>query len=190
MAQQPPVPENVTPEQFFEQLLPMGFAAQLAEGGAVPQDFTLQYHVTGAGGGDWAVAFKDGKMTAHKASGEADLTFTISVDDWRDAVLGRDGAGLTLILPQRRPDRPDNSARAKQLRGTLGLELAREGKEPFRVALAFNNAQAPKVNIKMKLDEYMDMQTGKLNGQQAFMTGKLKFEGDLALLMQIAALNA
>jgi putative sterol carrier protein len=29
------------------------------------------------------------------------------------------------------------------------------------------------------------MQKGKLNGQEAFMTGKLKVEGDLGFLMQI-----
>ena len=34
------------------------------------------------------------------------------------------------------------------------------------------------------------MQEGRLNGQEAFMTGKMKIEGDLAFLMQIAALNA
>jgi putative sterol carrier protein len=42
----------------------------------------------------------------------------------------------------------------------------------------------------MKLPEFLDMQTGKLNGQEAFMTGKLKFEGDLGFLMQISALTA
>jgi putative sterol carrier protein len=34
------------------------------------------------------------------------------------------------------------------------------------------------------------MQEGRLNGQEAFMTGKMRIEGDLAFLMQIAALNA
>src|SRR5262249_23146489 len=60
MAEQQAVPENVTPEQFFEQLLPAGYAAQKAEGAAVPQDFSMQYHVTGDGGGDWHVEIKDG----------------------------------------------------------------------------------------------------------------------------------
>jgi putative sterol carrier protein len=33
------------------------------------------------------------------------------------------------------------------------------------------------------------MQSGKLNGQEAFMTGKIKVEGDMGFLMQIATLN-
>jgi hypothetical protein len=190
MADQAPLPESVTPEQFFEQLLPAGFAAQVEAGEPTARDFTMQYHVTGPGGGDWAVTIADGRLTGRKGSGDANLTFTVSIDDWRDAVLGRNGAALGLIVPQRRPDRPDNSARARQLKGTLGLELAREGLDPFRVELCFNNAPLPKAVLKMKLAEYLDMQAGRLNSQEAFMTGRLRLEGDLAFVMQIAALNA
>jgi hypothetical protein len=140
MAEQPAVPENVTPEQFFEQLMPAGFAAQREAGVATAQDFTLHYHLAGAGGGDWLVTIKEGRMTGQKGSGEANLTFTLSVDDWRDTVLGRDGASLAVIIPQPRPGRPDNSARAKQMRGTLALELGREGNEPMKVEMMFNDA--------------------------------------------------
>jgi len=188
MAEQPAVPESVTPEQFFEQFLPMGFAAQVEVSGTPPADFTMQYHVTGAGGGDWHVAIAGGQMTARKATGEAHLTFSLSVDDWRDAVLGRGGAAISLIVPPSRPGRPDNSARAKQLKGTLALELARDG-NPVRVEMAFNDAPAPRTVIKMKVVDYVAMQEGRLNGQEAFMMGKMKVEGDLGFLMQIAALN-
>ena len=188
MAEQPAITEDVTPEQFFEQLLPMGFAAQVQETGTPPADFTMQYHVTGGGGGDWLVAIEGGKMTARKASGDANLTFTLSVDDWRDAVLGRGGAALSLIVPPSRPGRPDSSGRAKQLKGTLALDLARDG-NPVRVEMSFNNAPTPRTVIKMKVADYVAMQEGRLNGQEAFMMGKMKVEGDLGFLMQIAALN-
>jgi putative sterol carrier protein len=190
MAEQPPVPEDVTPDQFFEQLLPMGFAAQREAGGATPQDFSLGYHLNGPGGGDWVVTIANGQMTARKTSGEANLSFTLSVDDWRDAVLGRDGASLAVILPQNRPGRPDNSGRAKQLKGTMALELTREGKDPMKVEMAFNNAAQPRTTMKAKLADYVAMQEGRLNGQEAFMTGKLQIQGDMGFLMQIAALNA
>ena len=149
----------------------------------------MQYRLTGDGGGDWAVEIRDGRMSTRKGSGEANLTFTVAVDDWRDAVLGRDGATLGLILPQPRPGRPDNSARARELKGTMALELAREGRDPFRVEMCFNNAATPRTVLKMKLSEYVDIQAGKLNGQEAFMTGRLRVEGDLGFLMQIAALT-
>ena len=190
MAEQLPVAEDVTPEQFFEQLLPMGFAAQRDAGAPTPRDFTMQYRITGPGGGEWFVSIADGQMSTRKGGGDAILTFTLSVDDWRDAVLARDGATLAVILPQNRPGRPDNSARAKQLKGTMAVELAREGKEPMRVEMTFNDAATPRTVTKMKLPDYVAMQEGRLNGQEAFMTGKLRVEGDMGFLMQIAALNA
>ena len=94
-----------------------------------------------------------------------------------------------LIIPQQRPGRPDNTPRVKTLKGTMALELSRDG-DPFKVEMCFNGAAAPRTLMKVKLADYVDMQTGKLNGQEAFMTGKLKVEGDLAFLMQIAALTA
>jgi hypothetical protein len=111
-------------------------------------------------------------------------------DHGGDAVLGRRGAALSLIVPPNRPGRPDNSARAKQLKGTLALDLAREGDEPVRMEMSFNDAPAPRTVIKMKLGDYVAMQEGRLNGQEAFMTGKLQIQGDMGFLMQIAALNA
>src|SRR5262245_13855520 len=79
MAEQPPVPADVTPQQFFEQLLPMGFAAQASAGGAAPSDVTLQFHVTGSGGGDWHAKIQDGKMEVKPGSSDANFTVTLSV---------------------------------------------------------------------------------------------------------------
>jgi hypothetical protein len=189
MAEQAPVSDDVTPTQFFQELLPMGFAAQQQAGEARPGDITLQYRLAGDGGGTWVVEIRDGRMHSRQGEAEAHLVFTLSVDQWREAVLGRNGAALPLILPAQRPGRPDNSGRAKALKGTLALELGREG-EPFKVELSFNGAPAPRTVMKMKLADYLDMQTGKLNGQEAFMTGKLRVEGDMAFLMQVAALTA
>jgi hypothetical protein len=190
MAEQPQVSESVTPEQFFEQLLPTGFAAQAAEGGNAPSDFSIQFSVQGEGGGDWFAKIADGQMAVTKGRQDAHLTVTLAMDDWRDAVLERNGATLALILPPSRPGRPDNSGRAKQLKGTMGLELTRPEKDPFRLEMSFNSAATPKTLIKMTIADYVSMQQGTLNGQQAFMSGKLRVEGDMGFLMQIAALTA
>ncbi len=190
MADQPAVPENVTPEQFFEQLMPMGFEAQRQGGGTLPQDFTMQYVVTGDGGGEWAVTIRDGAMTATKGRHDAVLTTTLSASDFYDAVLGRNGASISLLLPQSRPGRPDNSGRAKQMKGTVAQELSREGGDPFKLELTFNGAATPRATVKMKLADFVAMQEGRLNGQEAFMTGRLRVEGDMAFMLQVAALTA
>ena len=71
----------------------------------------------------------------------------------------------------------------------MAVELAREGKDPMKVEMMFNNASTPRTVMKVKLADFVAMQEGRLNGQEAFMTGKLKIEGDMGFLMQIAALN-
>jgi putative sterol carrier protein len=72
----------------------------------------------------------------------------------------------------------------------MALELVREGKDPMKVEMTFNNAAQPRTTMKAKLADYVAMQEGRLNGQEAFMTGKLQIQGDMGFLMQIAALNA
>src|SRR5262245_32474657 len=117
MAEESPV--VVTPEQFFEQLLPAGFQVQREAGATVPQDFTMQYVLTGNGGGEWAVTIKEGELSTRRGRHDAVICFTLSTDDWRDAVLGRNGASPSVLLPQNRPGRPDNSGRVKLVKGTV-----------------------------------------------------------------------
>jgi len=190
MAEQPPLPDDVTPEQFFEHLLPMGFAAQAHEGANVPSEFTMAWTLTGDGGGQWFAEIRDRQMSVRKGAGDAVLTFTLSADDWRDAVLARNGASPTVLLPQQRPGRPDNTPRVKMLKGTVAQELAREGMEPFRLEMTFNGSATPRAVVKVKLADFVAMQEGRLNGQEAFMTGRLRIEGDMAFMMQVAALTA
>jgi len=189
MAEQSPVPENITPEQFFEELLPMGFAAQASGGDAAPTDVTIQFCLTGSGGGEWHATINHGAMQVQRGSAGANFTVTVSVDDWRDAVLGRNGATLGLIIPQNRPGRPDNSARAKVLKGTMALELSRPDHDPFRVETSFNNSAAPRTLLRMTMADYLGMQDGSQNGQQLFMQGRIRVEGDMGFLMQVASLN-
>ena len=99
-------------------------------------------------------------------------------------------AAPALLLPASRPGRPDNSGRAKALKGTIAQELSREGGDPFKLEMSFNGATTPRTILKMKLADFVAMQEGKLNGQEAFMTGRLRIEGDMAFMMQVAALTA
>lgn len=47
---------------------------------------------------------------------------------------------------------------------------------------------SPSITISMTASDYSDMIEGKLNGQMAFMTGKLKIEGDMSLAMKMQSL--
>jgi putative sterol carrier protein len=47
---------------------------------------------------------------------------------------------------------------------------------------------APNITITMTESDYLDMINGKLNGQMAFMTGKLKIAGDMGLALKLQSL--
>ena len=44
---------------------------------------------------------------------------------------------------------------------------------------------SPNITITMKESDYLDMVNGKLNGQMAFMSGKLKIAGDMGLALRL-----
>lgn len=44
---------------------------------------------------------------------------------------------------------------------------------------------SPNVTITCSDSDFVDIKTGKLNGQMAFMTGKLKIAGDMGLAMKL-----
>ncbi|OGP86451.1 MAG: hypothetical protein A2Y95_08425 [Deltaproteobacteria bacterium RBG_13_65_10] len=44
---------------------------------------------------------------------------------------------------------------------------------------------SPNITITMTAKDYIDLVNGKLNGQMAFMSGKLKIKGDMSLAMKL-----
>ena len=44
---------------------------------------------------------------------------------------------------------------------------------------------SPNITMTMKESDYLDMVNGKLNGQMAFMSGKLKIAGDMGLALKL-----
>lgn len=67
--------------------------------------------------------------------------------------------------------------------GTYHVDIA-DGK----AAVAEGPAASPKLTLTMAAQDWLDMTSGKLNGQMAFMSGKLKLKGDMALAMKLAGM--
>jgi len=49
-------------------------------------------------------------------------------------------------------------------------------------------AASPNLTLTMSGQDWLDMLAGKLSGQMAFMSGKLKLKGDMGLAMKIPAM--
>ncbi|HET6367155.1 MAG TPA: SCP2 sterol-binding domain-containing protein [Pseudomonadales bacterium] len=49
-------------------------------------------------------------------------------------------------------------------------------------------AASPNLTLSMSSQDWLDMIGGKLSGQMAFMSGKLKLKGDMGLAMKVGSL--
>jgi putative sterol carrier protein len=84
---------------------------------------------------------------------------------------------------------------AKGMNSTIQFNLSGDNGGQWYVTIKDGKAEvhegtAPSANMTMSMSaqDYVDMTTGKLNGQMAFMSGKLKISGDMGLAMKMQTL--
>jgi putative sterol carrier protein len=56
-----------------------------------------------------------------------------------------------------------------------------------KAAVAPGEAPSPNCTVTMAEGDFLDMVSGKLNGQMAFLTGKLKVAGDMGLALKLGS---
>jgi putative sterol carrier protein len=56
------------------------------------------------------------------------------------------------------------------------------------VQVGDGQADNPNITLTLESQNFMDLISGKLNGQMAFLTGKLKIQGDMTLAMKLQSL--
>lgn len=187
------IPADIKPKPFFEELVPQQFKAITAVTpieGLEGTEFSLQFDIEGPNGGSWSIVVNDGKNMESRPGGygKALITMKLAESDWRDAITGK--AGMNIGLNMAAPSMDAAQAKAqleilKGIKGTLSTEITKEDGSIFPVTIVFNKSESPQTKIKMKMADYLDMQTGKLDGPNAFMQGRLTIEGDMMFAMQL-----
>lgn len=88
-----------------------------------------------------------------------------------------------------------NKEAAKGLNATYQFDLSGDNGGKWHIII--NNdtctikegaAASPNITISMAAQDYVDMTTGKLNPQMAFMSGKLRIAGDMGLALRMGNL--
>ncbi len=54
-----------------------------------------------------------------------------------------------------------------------------------QVTVSEGKAEKSNITITMSAQDFLDLVAGKLNGQTAFLTGKLKIQGDMTLALKL-----
>jgi len=88
-----------------------------------------------------------------------------------------------------------NKEAAKGLNAVYQFDLSGDGGGKWHVIINNDSCQvnegaaaSPSITISMTAQDYLDMLSGKLNGQMAFMTGKLRIAGDMGLALRMQSL--
>lgn len=94
------------------------------------------------------------------------------------------------LMPSR--FKPDKAA---GVNAVIQYEITGEGGGTWYVTIkdgtctvASGTAPSPTLSLTMAGQDWLDMLAGKLAGQMAFMSGKLKLKGDMGLAMKLAGL--
>ncbi len=185
------VPENVNPKEYFEQILPKQFEIAKQQNpieGMEGTEFSLQCDVDGPNGGSWSVIVKDAKdMEIREGPYEnALLTLQLSESDWRDSVTGKIGPTMDVNTQLSGSQAKSQFAALKNTKGKLITELKKPDESVFPTTIIFNKADNPVTTIRMNVEDYIAMAGGELDGQTAFMQGKLQIEGDMMFAMQLS----
>ncbi|MCA9935940.1 MAG: SCP2 sterol-binding domain-containing protein [Ardenticatenaceae bacterium] len=88
-----------------------------------------------------------------------------------------------------------NASAAAGLNATVQFSLSGDGGGDWYVTIADGSIEvdegkvdSPKAAIIMDANDFVAMSSGELNAMAAFMSGKIKVEGDLSTVMQMQSL--
>jgi len=182
-------PNGVSVNDFFEKLVPEQFKEVIAGANLsslTGKEVNLQFNVNDQ---QYCLKIKDG-TNLDVVKGSVDkplLTLSLSEQVFLDAVTGKAEGLIDRFTDPVEIADPMRLKNLMDTKGTLNLKLKQDGNE-IPVTMIFNGEAAPKVDISLDLQDWIAMQNKQTTGQNLFMNGKLKFAGDMTLLMKLQTL--
>lgn len=208
--------EPVSPRVFLEDVIPALFAdldlSPAERSVELRLGVVLQGGTGGDAGGEWTLHFIDGELGLESIRrDDCDITLVQRVADWRSALWsGRpafvsdavqtlfagSGAGpAPSVLPFTLVPDPRALEELRRLRGYLEIRVeAGEGgaaDDDWRLGICLGPGPIPAVpdaTVQLGAVQADAIHRGLLHPLEALMTGELRLEGDLGLILQIQAI--
>ena len=205
----------VDPRVFFEESIPALFADLDLDDVDRALDLCLGVVLLdeeGVGsGGEWTLHFVDGELGIQNGRGPAcDFTIVQRVGDWRSALWeGRPGliADAVAALVESGPAtfrmtgsgferrRSETIKGLSDLQGLIEAVIAEDGDgeehDDWRIGVQIGPGPIPETaqaTIRLGADQADAIRRGDLHPVEALITGQLRLEGDLGLILQLQAL--
>ena len=98
-------------------------------------------------------------------------------------------------LPEQAAANPAQAEKTKDINAIIQFVLTGDGGGEYVLELAGGNistrkekAEAPKLTVSYTVADWREINSGRLNPQMAFMSGKLKISGDMSLAMKLGSI--
>lgn len=183
------VPSGVNVNDFFEKHVPIQFKEMTAGANLsslAGKEVNLQFNVNDQ---KYCLKIKDG-TNLEVIKGGVDkplLTLALSEQVLLDSVTGKIEGMIDRFTDPIEIADPSRLKNLADTKGTLNLTL-KDGNNNIPVTMIFNGEAKPSVDISLELQDWIAMQNKQTTGQNLFMNGKLKFTGDMVLLMKLQTL--
>lgn len=183
------------PSEFFEQTIPDLF--DRARGKITDAQRAVEaafgFRVLGDEGGAWTLRFVRGDLRIEQGIADDCLVAVEQPADawqrgWREAAgTGEDPMSTLVAEPER--IKPEWLDKVRQVHGTLRATLMDGDESIWEITVRFGRGPIePQTTIIVPLAAADEIRAGRLQPQQAMMSGRLKIRGDMNLAMQVAAL--
>ncbi len=199
-------PEPVPPQEFMGVVLPALLADVEPDPSAEADDLKVGIALTGPDGGEWTLQVVDAALGIVEGRAEdCAVTLVQSVEDWRSALWeGRPelvsdlvrqsletGADASEVPGFGPPQNPDALRELEKLPGRIDAILAGEEGHEWRVGIHVGPGpipEAPQATIRVGAEQAEQIRRGELHPLEALITGQLRLEGDLGLILQLQAI--
>lgn len=185
-----------TPKEFFTQYLPSRFEAMKAGLAGKSSSGSMVFRVTGAG--EWTLRLKDGELEVSEGmQDDVIIQVTVAPEDFEPIfVQGAIMQGDAELKPEQQVMAfkaltvdAERVKLVKNIQGTVAF-VVDAGGAAHKLGITPGNGtpklDAPDCRLECKMNDFMDMQTGKQNPMQLAMSGKIKIVGNAQIPMALS----